>query len=226
VEPSREMCGRYSLTQKPDFAELADVRIEWGGIKPRFNVAPTQRLPILRIDEGVPVVTEAKWGLVPSWADDPSIGSRMINARGETVAEKPSFRSAFKSRRCVVPADGFYEWQKVGKGKQPWRFVKPDRRPFLFAGLWEQWRPDESGDWLTTFTILTTTPNHVAEAVHDRMPVILDKAGAKKWLDAKASPESLKGLIAPCPDAALERYPVGNSVGSPLNDSPEIIRPI
>lgn len=220
------MCGRYSLTQEPDFDELCDVAIEWKGFKARYNIAPTQRVPIVRLEEGHLAAIEARWGLVPSWADDPSIGNRMINARGETVAEKPSFRSAFKSRRCVVPADGFYEWQKVGKGKQPWRFVTPDRWPFLFAGLWERWRPDESSDWLTTFTIITTTPNHVAEAVHERMPVILDKTGVHSWMDPKAGPDVLKDLLVPCPDSSLERYPVGTAIGSPSNDSPSLIEPL
>ncbi len=219
------MCGRYPLTQVPDFEELCDVAIEWKDFKPRYNIAPTQRVPIVRLEDGHLAVAEARWGLVPSWADDPSIGNRMINARGETVAEKPFFRSAFKSRRCLVPADGFYEWQKVGKGKQPWRFVKPDRGPFLFAGLWEHWRPDESADWLTTFTIITTTPNQIAEAVHDRMRVILDKAGAQAWMAPKAAPAALKDLLAPCPGISLERYPVGAAVGSPSNDSPAVIKP-
>jgi putative SOS response-associated peptidase YedK len=220
------MCGRYSLGQKPDFVELCDVAVELKGFKPRYNIAPTQRVPIVRLEDGHLAVTEARWGLVPSWANDPAIGSRMINARSETVAEKPSFRSAFKSRRCVVPADGFYEWQKVGKGRQPWRFVKPDRKPFLFAGLWERWRPDESSDWLVTFTIITTTPNHVAETIHDRMPVILDKSGAAAWLKEKTDPAALKELLAPCPDDRLERYPVGPAVGSPANDTPAIIEPL
>jgi putative SOS response-associated peptidase YedK len=217
------MCGRYSLGQVPNFVELCDVAIELEGFKPRYNIAPTQRVPIVRLEDNHLAASEARWGLVPSWADDPAIGNRMINARGETVSEKPSFRSAFKSRRCVIPADGFYEWQKVGKSRRPWRFVKPDRRPFLFAGLWEHWQPDESADWLTTFTIITTTPNHVAEAVHDRMPVILDKTGVQNWLNAKSDPATLKSLLVPCPDSTLERYPVAATVGSPSKDSPALI---
>jgi putative SOS response-associated peptidase YedK len=226
VDSASSMCGRYSIEQEPKFDELGDVRVEWSPFKPRYNVAPTQRVPIIRLEEGALVGSDAKWGLVPVWAKDPAIGNKLINARGETVAEKPSFRSAFKSRRCLVPADGFYEWEKVGKGKQPWRFVRKDRKPFLFAGLWERWRPDQAADWLVSFTIITTTPNHVAEAVHERMPVILGEDTARTWIDPKADREQLQELIAPCPDDWLERYPIGSAVSSPANDRKEIIQPI
>lgn len=149
--------------------------------------APSQRAPVIRLEHGLPVITELRWCLVPSWAKDEKIAYSLINARSETVAEKPAFRSAFKKRRCLIPADGFYEWQALGaKLKQPWRFVRPDRQPFPFAGLWEHWRhPDDANaEPLETFTLLTTTPNGVAALVHDRMPVILDGEARNQWLDA------------------------------------------
>jgi putative SOS response-associated peptidase YedK len=131
------MCGRYTLADQTSYAfdEISGVRLEWNG-RPRYNIAPSQRAPVIRLEHGLPVITELRWGLVPSWAKDEKIAYSLINARSETVAEKPAFRSAYKKRRCLIPADGFYEWQSLGpKLKQPWRFVRPDRQPFLFAGL-------------------------------------------------------------------------------------------
>lgn len=158
-----------------------------------------QIAPFVRLEGDTPQWTQAKWGLISSWAKDPSIGNRMVNARGETLAEKPAFRSAFKSRGCLVPADGFYEWQKTTGGKQPWRFVRRDRKTFLFSGLWERWRPDDSADWLVSFSIITTGPNGMVKPLHHRMPVILGPMDAKTWLATGSEPETLKGLIAPVP---------------------------
>ena len=221
------MCGRYTLAKGKVETELRDVRIEWRG-PPRYNVAPSQRAPVIRLEQGLPVVRELRWGLVPAWAKDPKVGYSLVNARSETVAEKPSFRSAFKKRRCLVPADGFYEWQQLGKLKQPWRFVRPDHEPFLFAGLWESWRDpaDPSAAPLESFTIITTEPNAVAAPVHDRMPVILDGEAIRKWLAEDTSTETLVSLLRPCPDADLTRYPVAALVGSPKNDVPQCIVPL
>jgi putative SOS response-associated peptidase YedK len=224
------MCGRYTLADRTSYAfdEISGVRLEWNG-RPRYNIAPSQRAPVIRLEHGLPVITELRWGLVPSWAKDEKIAYSLINARSETVAEKPAFRSAFKKRRCLIPADGFYEWQQVGtKLKQPWRFVRPDRQPFLFAGLWEHWRnpADPAAEPLETFTILTTTPNTVAAPIHDRMPVILDGEARRQWLDEATPVESLASLLRPYPDERLTRYAVPALVGSPKNDVPECIAPI
>jgi putative SOS response-associated peptidase YedK len=224
------MCGRYTLADRTSYAfdEISGVRLEWNG-RPRYNIAPSQRAPVIRLEHGLPVITELRWGLVPSWAKDEKIAYSLINARSETVAEKPAFRSAYRKRRCLIPADGFYEWQPVGaKLKQPWRFVRPDRQPFLFAGLWEHWRnpEDAAAEPLETFTILTTTPNSVAAPVHDRMPVILDGEARRQWLDEATPVESLASLLRPYPDEHLTRYAVPALVGSPKNDVPECIVPL
>ncbi len=220
------MCGRYTLAKGQGEWEFADIRIEWKG-SPRYNIAPSQRAPVIRLEHGLPVVQELRWGLVPSWAKDIKIGYSLINARSETVATKPSFRSAFKKQRCLVPADGFYEWQQVGKLKQPWRFVQPDYRPFVFAGLWESWRdPANDAQPLESFTVLTTEPNAVTAPVHDRMPVILEGEAIRKWLAPDTASEVLATLLKPCPASSLTRYAVAALVGSPKNDVPQCIEPL
>lgn len=218
------MCGRYTLAKGEGKWEFAHLRVEWKGPN-RFNIAPSQFAPIIRRDHGALVVRTLRWGLVPSWAKDAAGGARLANARGETVASKPSFRAAFRSRRCVVPADGYYEWQALGRRKQPWRFVRPDGEPFLMAGLWETWT-DPGGSELETFSLITTTPNAVAAAVHDRMPVILDGADVEAWLAAETSTEALQSLIRSCPEDRLKRYPVDARVGSPANDDLTCIEPL
>ncbi len=218
------MCGRYTLAKGEGKWEFAHLRVEWKGPR-RFNIAPSQFAPIIRMEHEAPVVRMLRWGLVPSWAKDAAGGARLANARGETVASKPSFRAAFRSRRCVVPADGYYEWQALGRGKQPWRFVRPDGDFFLMAGLWETWT-DPGGSELETFSLITTTPNSVAAAVHDRMPVILDGPDVDAWLIAGTSPETLQGLIRSCPEDRLMAYRVDARVGSPANDDPACIEPL
>ena len=182
------MCGRFALIV--DASVLADVFDvdPPRDLKPRFNIAPTQEAPIVRAASGgARKCVTMRWGLVPSWAKDVSIGARMINARSETAAEKPSFRSAFKSRRCLVPASGFYEWVKGPGGKQPHFIHFTDARVFAFAGLWERWSKGESGP-LDTFTILTTTPNDLIRDLHDRMPVILPRENYAEWLEPSPLP--------------------------------------
>jgi putative SOS response-associated peptidase YedK len=164
-----------------------------------------------------------RWGLIPSWAKDEKMGARMINARGETVAEKPSFRSAVKTRRCLIPADGFYEWVRTGEGKQPHFIHFADARPFAFAGLWERWTKG-GGEPLDTCTIITTSPNELIEDLHDRMPVILPADRYTEWLEpSPLNPDRLQELLVPHPAEGMEAYPVSTFVNKPANDGPECI---
>jgi len=221
------MCGRYTLTVRGEqfIHELDDIRIDLRVLAPRYNLAPGQTAPVIRLEEGCPAVATLRWGLIPFWAKDPKIAFQCINARAEGLATKPAFRAAFKKRRCLVPADGFYEWQAVGKAKFPWRFARPDRRLFLLAGLWESWTPSETEPSLETYTIITTTPNAVTGAVHDRMPVILDATSAKIWLNPMAETASLEEILKPAPDDLLTRYRVSSVVNSSRNETPVCIEP-
>lgn len=221
------MCGRFSLTINP--ADLAD---EFPGAAfpnefvPRYNIAPAQ--PILAIsNQNSKAADFFLWGLVPSWAKERAIGNRLINARGETLAEKPAFRGVYKYKRCLIPGDGFYEWQpQTGtKSKVP-HFVRlKTRRPFAFAGLWDEWQgPD--GSSLQSCAIVTTAPNKLMATIHNRMPVILPKADYAEWLDpAPRAPESLNHLLRPFPDGLMEAFAVSTLVNSPANDSADCIRP-
>jgi putative SOS response-associated peptidase YedK len=218
------MCGRYSLIV--DASVLAGVfEIEpTRNLNPRFNIAPTQIVPIVRAGREAPREwAGVRWGLVPSWAKDSKIGARMINARGETVAEKPSFRSAIKTRRCLIPADGFYEWVTTDGGKRPHYIHFADGRPFAFAGLWERW--DKGGDQpLDTCTIITTTPNRLVAGFHDRMPVILPPDHFAEWLKPEVlPPDRLLDLLVPHPEENMEAYAVSTHVNKPSNDDPECI---
>lgn len=219
------MCGRYTQT-----ASLKDLRERFQitmseiiELQPRYNVAPTQSAPVVVEDSGR-ALKLFQWGLIPSWAKEVSIGHKMINARAETIAEKPSFRAAFKKRRCLVVADGFYEWRPLGgKGKQPLRAVLPSRESFAMAGLWESWKYPEDKE-LRTFTIVTTTANEVMRSIHERMPVILHREDEGAWLDPTASPEALVKLLKPW-DGAIETYAVSTLVNSPKNENPALIEP-
>ena len=205
------MCGRYTLARQDRIVEVVPnvtVKVDIGAEIGRFNIAPTQQVPIVTADaDGKRRLSPAKWGLVPSWADDPKIGNSLLNARAETVAEKPAFRSAFKRHRCLIVTDGFYEWKKDGDAKQPFYMRMTDDRPFAFAGLWERWR-GATGPELETVAFITTEANERAAAVHDRMPVILDERTWDGWLDADAEPEELKGLLRPYPSGELLIDPV------------------
>jgi putative SOS response-associated peptidase YedK len=218
------MCGRFALIV--DASVLADVFDVDPPRKlaPRFNIAPTQTIPIVRAGrEAGRECSLVRWGLVPSWAKDEKIGARMINARGETVAEKPSFRSAVKTRRCLIPANGFYEWVRTDSGKQPHFIHFGDARPFAFAGLWERWHKGEGGP-LDTCTIITTSPNELIAELHDRMPVILPPARFDEWLKTTPmAPERLQEILAPHPAEGMEAYPVSTYVNKPANDGPECI---
>jgi putative SOS response-associated peptidase YedK len=218
------MCGRFALIV--DASVLADVFDvdPPQDLKPRFNIAPTQEVPVIRGDaHGARECAMLRWGLIPSWSKDEKIGARMINARSETAAEKPSFRSAIKTRRCLVPASGFYEWIKGPDGKQPHFIHFTDGRIFAFAGLWERWSKGDGGP-LETFTILTTSPNELISGLHDRMPVILPREVYAEWLVSDPlPPDRLQRLTAAHPDDAMEAYPVSTHVNRPANDDPECI---
>lgn len=221
------MCGRFTLTESGQvlMEELGLLSIP-EDYRPRYNVAPGQLILAARDGDHGRKGAMLKWGLVPPWAKDPSIGNRMINARSESVAEKPSFRKAFDRRRCIIPADGFYEWRKDGKAKMPIRFRLRGGRPFAFAGLWEAWRPPNGGETLFTCTILTTAANELVQPVHDRMPVILPKDAVDLWLDRDVPGEGVASLLAPYPAEEMEAYEVSTRVNSVRNDDPECIQPV
>ena len=199
-------------------ADLFDID-EPQGYRPQFNIAPTQVVPVFRVGadeqrEWAP----CRWGLIPSWAKDLKIGARMINARSETASEKPSFKKAMASRRCLVPSDGFYEWAKTPDGKQPFHIRFSDRRAFAFAGLWERWH-QKPGEIVESFTILTTSPNSVTAPIHDRMPVILAPGCWQEWLEASPlSPARRENLFAPYSPDDMEAVAVSMRVNSPTND--------
>jgi putative SOS response-associated peptidase YedK len=192
---------------------------------PRYNIAPTQTVIVVN-DTGDRQLVPMRWGLIPSWAKDPSIGNRMINARAESIAEKPAFRAALKRRRCIIPADGFYEWQRTVSSKQPVRIVLKSREPFGFAGLWEHWT-SPTGEEVLSCTIITTEVNELLREVHHRMPAILPREAEAAWLDPKVQDtETLLALLKPYPSEAMEYYPVDRLVNSPANDVPQCIIPV
>lgn len=223
------MCGRFTLTVD---ANTIQTYFPWlkfvpSQIVPRYNIAPTQ--PIAAVpNDGRKAVDHFLWGLVPFWAKDPSIASRMINARAETLAEKASYKNPFKRRRCLILADGFYEWAKVPgqSAKQPYYFRMEDGTPFGFAGLWEEWESPE-GSQLKSATIITTEPNPLVAKVHDRMPVILHPQDYGKWLSPKETPaKDLQHLLTAYPAEEMVAYPISMRVNSPANEGPENIVPL
>jgi putative SOS response-associated peptidase YedK len=224
------MCGRYTLTSSGDELALLFDLSEIPSLPPRYNLAPTQEAAVVRVPApGAPRHLDfLRWGLVPYWADDPKIGNRMINARAEGVADKPAYRSSFRKQRCLIPTDGFYEWKKEGKLKQPYHIRRRDRLPFAFAGLWSRWRPKEGGgEPLDTFTILTTDSNELIRPLHDRMPVILDPANFDLWLDpAVDDRERLQELLVPYDGSVMETVPVSRTVNSPAYDGPDCVAPL
>jgi putative SOS response-associated peptidase YedK len=221
------MCGRFTLTINPANLQDAFTNIDFPArFAPRFNIAPTQ--PVLAIpNDGQNKADFFVWGLIPSWAKDPSIGHRLINARGETLAEKPSFRGSYKYKRCLILADGFYEWKKQpgSKNKVPYFIHMQDRQPFAFAGLWDEWvSPD--GSQIRSCTIVTTEPNDFMAPIHNRMPVILPSDAYTQWLDtAPQTRENLQPLIKPFPADEMAAYPVSTLVNNPKNDRAECVVP-
>ena len=219
------MCGRYTLsTPVETLAEELGLTGSLPEVSPSYNVAPTQRVAAV-LNGGGRHLEMLRWGLIPSWADDPQIGSRMINARIETAPEKPSFRKAFKERRCLIPADGFYEWQKTSDGKQPFYIHMEGGSPFAFAGLWESWQ-DPEGPEVRSCTILTTDPNDLLAPIHNRMPVILHPEDYELWLDPDVQEvDLLSPLLVPYPVDSMEAYPVSRRVNNPANNEPSCIEP-
>lgn len=219
------MCGRYAQFTTPEtIAALFGATLDIADVTPRYNAAPMQWLPVIRQrPSGERVVQRSRWGLLPSWAKDASIANRLINARAETLAEKPAFRSALRKRRCIVPADGFYEWAKRSDGKQPYYIHASDGSSLAFAGLWERWIRPGDGEIIDSFTIITTTANERIQSLHDRMPVILSPETVVRWLDPESDSATLSDLLGPCPDAWLAFHPVTRAVGNVRNDRPDLI---
>jgi putative SOS response-associated peptidase YedK len=221
------MCGRFTLTASPEEVEREFDLEGTPDLEPRFNVAPGQWIPTITAGaDGHRALAMRRWGLVPGWAKDEKIGSRLINARSETAAEKPSFRAAMRRRRCLVPMDGFYEWAKGGAGpKRPHWIHRPEGGCFAVAGLWERWKAP--GDaWLETCTLLTGPANRALSAVHDRMPVVVPAAERDRWLDpGNTDPATLLDLLAPAPEDVLVLRPVSRKVNRPEHDAPDCIEP-
>ncbi len=217
------MCGRYSFA--PDLKivnEHYDITVNDNEIDPNYNCAPTQLLPVISNDTPGKL-SRYRWGLIPFWAKDQSIGNKMINARAETILEKPSFKTSFKRRRCIIPADAFYEWRKeeATKRKTPYRIFLKDQPIFSIAGIWDQWKNPE-GEAIRSFSIITTSPNELIAEIHNRMPVILAKQAEKIWLESKDEPQ-LIDLLQPFPAKLMDAYRISELVNSPGNNSIEII---
>jgi putative SOS response-associated peptidase YedK len=221
------MCGRFTLTIDPDHLQEA---FPWAvipdDIYPRYNIAPSQPIAVIP-NTGENTVAMYKWGLIPSWAKDPEIGNKMINARAESLAEKPSFRNAFRRRRCLILADGFYEWKQIpgSKSKQPVFIKLTNDRPFAFAGLWELWSSPD-GSEIRSCTIITTEPNSLIKSIHNRMPAILIPESYKQWLATEEQPaDKLNKLIISYPSEEMIAYPVSRLVNKPDYDSSDLIKP-
>ena len=217
------MCYRFTLASDPihvaEFFELLEVP----GLVPRFNVAPRQLVAVVgRKGDGIGRgLVNMIWGFVPRWANDPMSGPRPMNARSETVRTSAPFRDSFQDRRCLIPADGFFEWEVVPDGKQPWHFRRPDRRPFAFAGIWDAWKGAEKP--LYTCAILTTTPNATVRPLHDRMPVVIPRDHFSTWLDPNTDPTAARGLLKPAPDDYFERVAVKREVNNVKAEGPQLL---
>lgn len=222
------MCGRYTIAKpKRIIAMFAPRTVKSDLSRPRYNVAPMQKVPVVIGLAGDRSIQDCQWGLVPDWADEPKIGSRMINARAETVAVKPAFRSAFRHSRCLIPADGFYEWRKTPAGKQPVYIHPMDNEPMAFAGLYSAWNRNSSSESLLSCTILTREADSWMAPVHDRMPVILPELLWESWMDPAQSGEAILRLILDGPAGrTLVKTDVSGLVNSPANDSEECITPL
>ncbi|MDN3448706.1 SOS response-associated peptidase [Planococcus sp. APC 3906] len=223
------MCGRYALYT--DYAiilerfHIEESAVGEGEYSPSYNIAPSQKVLAIVNDGTKNRLGYLKWGLVPPWAKDQKIGYKMINARAETAAEKPSFRHAFKKKRCLIIADAFYEWQRTDEGKIPMLAKLKSGKPFAFAGLWETWQSPE-GETVNTCTILTTQANRVMGTIHDRMPVMLSEEGEKLWLDPQQAPQVLEELLKPFDSDEMETFEVSDAVNSPKHNGPELIRKV
>jgi putative SOS response-associated peptidase YedK len=218
------MCGRFSIAAPEGPIENRfDVDIGFN-YTPRFNCAPTQNIPVISNQEPGKL-NLFRWGLIPVWAKDKKIGNSLINARAETVNEKPAFRNSFRRKRCLVPADGFYEWKRTAaKQKTPYRIMMKDRSLFAMAGIWDSWK-DKEGEIIHSFSIITTTPNDLMRDIHDRMPVILDRKDEKTWLHENDQ-DVLIQLLKPFPAELMKAHPVSTLVNSPANDTAEVMIPV
>jgi putative SOS response-associated peptidase YedK len=217
------MCGRYALHHHPDVVALAFGLAEAPQFSARYNIAPMSSVPIVRADaQGERQAVTVRWGLLPRWAKDPKLAAKMNNARAETVAEKPSFREAYRRRRCLLPASGFYEWHAEGGRKQPWYIHPRGAELFGFAALWERWQGPEGP--LETCAIITTEANEVMRPIHDRMPVILEPANFARWIDCRPD-NDVAGLLRPCDPAMLDALKVSTAVNNARNESPVLIEP-
>ncbi|NOZ51239.1 MAG: SOS response-associated peptidase [Chloroflexi bacterium] len=221
------MCGRFTLAVEPETLKTLFDLAAAPELSPRHNIAPTQPVAAVRFDpeHQQRQFTYLTWGLIPSWAQDIKIGARMINARSETAADKPAYRSAFRYRRCLIPADGFYEWQKRKSGKQPYYIALQRHQLFAIAGLWERWQSPD-GSVIESCTLLTTTPNELVRPLHNRMPVILAPAAYADWLAPRTPASRLKSLLRPYPADHMIAYPVSTRVNSPAYDTPDCIQPL
>jgi putative SOS response-associated peptidase YedK len=223
------MCGRFSQNITPEFISNVLGVKDVPSMQDRFNIAPSQKLWAARQTTNTEdrELVHLKWGLIPSWAKDASIGTRQFNARSETVAEKPSFRAAFKQRRCLIPASGFIEWEKLEDGKQPYYFHMKDKEPFSLAGIWEQWVDAESQQSIESCTILTTEANKIVGRIHDRMPVIIPRDYYGLWLQQEVrKQEQLQELLVPYPADEMDSYQISKLVNSFRNDTVECIEPL
>lgn len=218
------MCGRFSFSPLTKIIEdRFDVKVDQQ-YRPRFNSAPSQNLAVIS-NQDPGILSYYRWGLIPFWAKDSKIGNRMINARAETITEKPSFRNSIKRKRCLVLSDGFFEWKKINeKEKIPYRIMMKDESLFSMAGIWDSWK-NEEGNLVNSFSILTIGPNALMENIHHRMPVILDPSDEKVWI-GESSPESVISLLKPYPAEKMTAYPISRLVNSPSNDGPEILEPV
>ena len=218
------MCGRYVLAPVEQLAERFDIQQEPLEFQPRYNVTPSQIMPVV-VRNSPNRLVAMQWGLIPAWSKAPRMQFSTINARAETLAKSPVFRGPFKSRRCLVPASGFYEWQAQAQGKQPFCIRLSGGELFAFAGLYDIWR-DDDGNELHSYTIVTTAPNELVAPIHNRMPVILRREDENAWLDPDSDLAHLLGLLRAYPASAMEAYPVSRGVNSPSNDSAELIQAV
>ena len=220
------MCGRYSITSAPEAIRALFGYDEQPNFPPRYNVAPTQPVPIVRLDGGRRHFALVRWGLIPSWVKDPKTFTLLINARGETLIDKPAFRAAMRRRRCLFPADGFYEWKAGHDRKRPFYIRRKDGTPMAFAGLWETWM-GPNGEEMETATIITTAANRALMSLHDRMPAIIDPAAFDMWLDtSRVDAETALALLAPAREGLLELHEVSPAVNRTANDIPDLIAPV
>jgi putative SOS response-associated peptidase YedK len=220
------MCGRYLITSAPEAIRALFRYDEQPNFPPRYNVAPTQPVPIVRLVEGKRQFALVRWGLLPSWVKDPKAFSLLINARAESMLAKPAFRNAVRRRRCLFPADGFYEWKRDGERKRPFLVRPRSRRPIAFAGLWETWT-GPNGEEVETAAIVTTQASRGIAAIHDRMPAILPPEAFDLWLDCgRVDAQTAAALIAPSPDSLIEAYEISAAVNRVANDSPALLEPV